>query len=100
LCESAWAATRKKDSFFKSKYHRLKGRRGGKRALVAVGHSILKTCYIMLKRKVVYQEFTMGDFDTREKEKIATSYIKRLSKMGFDVTLNKPVAETLNTAAE
>ncbi len=64
------------------------------------GHSILITCYIILKRKIVYQEFTLGDFDTRKKEKIATSYIKRLSKMGFDVTLNKPVAETLNMATE
>ena len=83
-----------------SKYHRVKSRRGGRRALVAVGHSILKTCYIVLKNKVVYKEFNIAVLDNRKKEKIASSYIKRLTKMGFDVTLNTPAAETINTAVQ
>ena len=100
MCECAWSASRKKDSFYKSKYHRIKSRRGARRALVAVGHSILKTSYVILKRKVVYQEFTIGNFDAGKKEKIAASYVKRLTKMGFEVTLNAPAVETINAAVQ
>lgn len=88
MCECAWSASRKKDSFFKSKYHRIKSRRGAKRALVAVGHAILTTCYCVLKRKIAYQEFSVINFDIRKKEKIVASYVKRLSKIGYDVTIN------------
>src|SRR5437899_7378150 len=41
LVESAWCASRKKDSYFKVQYHRLAARRGRKRALLAVSHSLL-----------------------------------------------------------
>ena len=100
LCESAWGASKTKDSIFKSKYHRLKGRRGSRRALVAVGHSILKTCYFVLKKKIAYQEFTFGDFDNRKKEKVAESYIKRLNKMGFEVKLNVPASGIMDSVSE
>jgi len=98
LCESAWGASKTKDSIFKSRYQRLKGRRGSKRALVAVGHSILKACYIILKKKIAYQKFEFGDFDIRKNEKIAASYIKRLNKMGFEIKLNAPLSVEIDTA--
>ena len=39
--QAAWSAVRTKDTFLKARYHRLAARRGKKRAIVAVAHSIL-----------------------------------------------------------
>ncbi len=89
--ECAWAASRKKDCYLKAKYHSLVGRRGKKRALVAVGHKILVICYEILKHQVPYRELG-GDFlDKRKKDKAARSYINRLSAMGYEVTVKKTV---------
>ena len=49
LCEAAWAAGRSKDTYFKAQYRRLAGRRGKKRAIVAVAHSLLDVFYQLLK---------------------------------------------------
>ncbi|MDR2888200.1 MAG: transposase, partial [Bacteroidales bacterium] len=48
IVEAAWAATRTKNTFYSARYHRLAARRGKKRALIAVGHSILKSVYHIL----------------------------------------------------
>ncbi len=49
LVEAAQAAARAKDSYFSALYHRLKAKRGAKRALIAVAHAILVTIYHLLK---------------------------------------------------
>jgi hypothetical protein len=46
----AWAASHTKDTYLAAPYRRLAGRRGKKRALVAVAHSILVILYYLLKR--------------------------------------------------
>ncbi len=51
LIEAAWAASRCKDSYYKALFHRLKARRGPKRAIVAVAHSMLAAIWHMLTRK-------------------------------------------------
>jgi len=56
LVESAWGATRKKDGFLKRKYESLVGRRGKKKALVAVGHKIIVAAYHVIKNKEPYKE--------------------------------------------
>jgi transposase len=56
LTEMAHAAARKKDSYFRSQYHRLAGRRGKKRALGAVKHSLLLTVYFMLRDNKPYKD--------------------------------------------
>ncbi len=56
LVECAWSASRKKDSYFKAQYHRLAARRGRKRALLAVGHSLLTLIYHLLREGVLYQD--------------------------------------------
>jgi transposase len=91
LTECAWAASRKKDCYLKAKYHSLVGRRGKKRALIAVGHKILVICYEMLKRKVAYRELGGDYLDKRKKDKITRSYINRLTGMGYEVTLKQAV---------
>lgn len=56
ITEAAWAATRTKNTFYSARYHRLAARRGKKRALVAVGHSILKSVWHVLKEVCEYKE--------------------------------------------
>jgi transposase len=63
LTEIAHAAVRKKDSYFKSQYHRLAGRRGKKRAIGAVKHSILVTIYFMLRDNKSYTDLGPDHFD-------------------------------------
>lgn len=45
LVECARAAVRNKDSYFHAKYQRISARRGGKRALIAIAHSMLIAIY-------------------------------------------------------
>jgi len=56
LVECAWAASHVKDCYLRKKYESLIGRRGKKRALVAIGHKILVANYFILKDKVDYKE--------------------------------------------
>ena len=49
LVQAAWAASHTKNSYLASQYRRLVGRQGKKRALIAVGHSILVILYYLLK---------------------------------------------------
>ncbi|MDP2058161.1 MAG: IS110 family transposase, partial [Flavobacteriaceae bacterium] len=56
LVQSGWAATRTKGTYLRSKYDSLVGRRGKKKALIAIGHKILIATYFILKDKVAYKE--------------------------------------------
>jgi transposase len=87
LTEFAWIASKMKGTYLWSKYHSLVGRRGKKKALVAVGHKILISCYQILKYKVPYKELGSSYLDERKKDRIAKSYIRRLSSLGYTVTL-------------
>ena len=89
LVEFAWVASRTRDTYLRSKYHSLVGRRGKKRALVALGHKILIMCYHILKYKRPYKELGVDYLDQRRKDKIARSYIKRLNHLGYEVTLQE-----------
>jgi hypothetical protein len=85
LTECAWAASRKKDCYLKAKYHSLVGRRGKKRALIAVGHKILVMCYEIMKQKIPYRELGSDFLDKRKKDKVIRSYVKRLAALGCEV---------------
>ena len=89
LTECGWAASKTKNTYLRAKYDSLIGRRGKKRALIAVGHKILVACYHILKYKEPYQELGMDYLDNKKKDKITKSYIKRLNKLGYDVVLQE-----------
>jgi transposase len=89
LTEFAWVASKTKDTYLRSKYHSLVGRRGKKKALVALGHKILIMCYHILKYRCAYKELGVEYLDQRRKDKIARSYIKRLHHLGSEVTLKE-----------
>lgn len=92
LVEAAHSAARTKNSYFATLYHRLAGRRGTKRALVAVGHSLLVTGYILITRQVDYQDLGANYFDELNKDAVKRRTVKRLQQLGFQVELKPIVA--------
>lgn len=89
ITEAAWAATRTKNTFYSARYHRLAARRGKKRALIAVGHSILKSVLHVLSEVEGYKELG-ADYVNQRVEKRRRLYLKReLEKLGYDVALTQ-----------
>jgi transposase len=91
LVQAAHAAVRVKDSYFKSFYHRLAGRCGVKRAIVAVAHRILTVAYHMLLRHEPFRELGATYIDERHRPRVVTSATRRLEQLGYRVTL-EPLA--------
>jgi transposase len=87
LAQAAWAASHTKKTYLAAQYRRLAGRRGKKRALIAVGHSILVIFYHILKRGTTYQELGGDFFDQLEPERVKRYHVKRLEALGYKVVL-------------
>jgi len=87
LVQCAWAAVRKKDSYLKAQFLRIKARRGPKKAIVAVAASILTAIYHMLKDGTLYQDLGSKHFQTRSKGQQTKRLVKRLADLGYDVAL-------------
>ena len=87
LTQAAWAASHAKDSYLAAQYRRLAARRGKKRALVAVGHSLLVIIYHVLGRRVEYHDLGPGYFDRLEPERMRRYLVKRLQALGYEVTV-------------
>jgi transposase len=87
LVQSAWAATRKKDSYFQAQYRRLAARRGKKRAILAVAHSLLVVIYHMLKTGSTYKDLGGDYFDKLNAKRLLPHLVKRIKDLGYQVTL-------------
>jgi transposase len=87
LVEAAWAAGRTKGSYLGAQYRRLAARRGKKRALLAVGHSLLVIFYHMLKSDVEYQDLGVEYLDRLDPERLRRYLVKRLERLGYQVKL-------------
>jgi transposase len=92
LTEMAHAAVRKKDSYFKSQYHRLAGRRGKKRAIGAVKHSLLVTVYFMLRDHKPYKDLGADYFDKLNPQHQIRYHVRKLKDLGQKVELS-PMAD-------
>lgn len=88
LVECARAAIRKKDSYYFAKYSKIAARRGGKRALVAVAHSMLLAIYHILKSKQHFVDLGADYFSTIQAERIVKRNINSLQALGFQVSLS------------
>ena len=89
LTEAAWAASRTKHTYLAAQYHRLKARRGAKRAVIAVAHSILTIVYHILQNGTVYQDLGPTYFDQRSKDATTRRAVKRLEGLGYTVALQE-----------
>jgi len=87
LVQCAWAATRKKASYLQAQFHRLRARRGAKKAIGAVAASILTAAYEMLKTGTLYEDLGCNHFDKRGKGKQIHRLVSRLRNLGYDVQI-------------
>lgn len=92
LVEAAHGASRSKETYLSAQYHRLAARRGSKKAIVAVAHTILATAYHLLKNRTTYEELGDHYFDERDKEAIQRRLVRRLEEIGCKVTVELPKA--------
>jgi transposase len=84
LVECGWGATRKKDCYFKRKYESLVGRRGKKKALIAVGHKIIIAAYHVIKNKETYREPVLNENPRKQKKQIKY-YLNKLKGLGIEI---------------
>ncbi len=94
LIQAAWAATHTKQTYLAAQFRRLVRVKGKKRALIAVGHSILVITYHVLKQRASYKELGGDYFDKQNTEKLRARLIHKLELLGVKVTV-----ETIAEAA-
>jgi transposase len=92
LTEAAHGAARTKNQYLSAHYRRLAARRGSKRAILAVGHSILTISYHLLTRHTTYQDLGQNYFDERDREGVKRRAVRRLEQLGYQVALSHPVS--------
>ena len=91
-CQSAWAAVRTKNCYLSAQFKRLTARRGNKRAIIAVAHSLLVIGYYLQTNCCVYQDLGGNYFDRLHAEGLKRHLVKRLEGLGLSVTLQPQTA--------
>ena len=92
LQEAAWAAVRSKKSYYRALYHRLKARRGAKKAIVAVQHAMIVALWHMHKHGVAHHDLGADYFERRNTARVRRHHVRRLEQLGYDVTLTEKAA--------
>jgi transposase len=87
LVQAAWAASHTKATYLSAFYRRLAARRGRKRALVALGHTLLGIMYQLLRKGEDYAELGADYFDRRDRDHLTRRLVRRLEDLGLKVTL-------------
>lgn len=87
LVQAAWAASHSKGTYLAAQYRRLAARRGKKRALIGVAHSLLRIVYHVLKEGRAYEELGGDYFDRLQGDRLTRHLVKRLESLGHHVTL-------------
>ena len=91
LIQCAWAGARKKGSYLQAQYHRLRARRGAKKAVGAVAASILTAAYHMIANGTFYQDLGADHFERRAKPTQIKRLVAKLQSLGYEVEI-KPLA--------
>jgi transposase len=92
LVTAAWAAVRVKDSYLQAQFHRLRSRRGAKKAILAVAASMLTAAYHMLKNGLPYHDLGADHFSSRDRSKAILRLVRRLNDLGCEVQLTPQAA--------
>ena len=85
LVQAAWAATRKNGSYLQAQFRRLKGRRGPKKAIVAVAASMLTAAYFMLRDETDYHDLGGRYLANRDADRVKQRLVRRLQNLGVVV---------------
>jgi transposase len=92
LEEAALAATRTKDGYLAAQYRRLKPRRGHKKALGAVKHTMICAIWHMLSTGETYHDLGGDYYTRRDPERQTRRLVAQLERLGHHVTLQEAVA--------
>lgn len=87
LVQAAWAAVRVKGGYLQAQFHRLRARRGAKKAIIAVAASMLSAIWHMLRDGTEWHDLGAAHFDRADTHKTATRLIRRLQQIGYAVQL-------------
>jgi transposase len=87
LCQAGLAASRSKKGYLREQFHRIRARRGAKRAIIAVAASILTSAFHMLRAGVAWEDLGSEHFERRDFAKTTRRLTKRLEALGFRVQL-------------
>ena len=91
LVEIAHVAAKTKDTYLAAQYRRIASRRGKKRALIALGHTVLVIAYQLLTRQQPYHDLGVAYFDKLEQNRVKRRLVHRLERMGYEVVLQQSV---------
>lgn len=91
LVQCAWAAVRDPTSYLQAQFHRLRSRRGAKKAIIAVAASMLTAIHHMLTDGTDYHDLGHDHFDQRDKQRQTRQLVARLEHLGFAVSI-QPLA--------
>ncbi len=92
LTEGGWAASRNKNTYFSSKYRSLVGRRGKRRAIIALGHKILIAAYFIIKDKIDFNELGEKYLNNFRRDKLIAFYKKQIERLDSDTETDREVA--------
>lgn len=88
LGQAAWSARNTKQSYAAAQFRRLAARRGKKRAIIAVAHSLLVAAFYILRDGVAYTDLGPDHFDRLRPDQLTRMLVKRLERLGHTVTLD------------
>jgi transposase len=89
LVEAAQAGRNQRDSYLRDKYHRLKSRRGGKRAVVAIAHKILIAVFHMLDRAKPYADLGPSFLTAAQQQRAVKAHVRSLERLGYTVEVRR-----------
>lgn len=89
IVQAAWAAVRRKDSYARAQFLRIRARRGPKKAIIAVAASMLTAIYYMLRDGTEYRDLGPRHFNQIDRAKVAKGLVGRLQRLGYRVDLQE-----------
>ena len=85
LVQAAWAAVKVKGGYLQAQFHRLRARRGAKKAIIGVAASMLTAAWHMLRDGTEWHDLGAAHFDRADAQKTANRLIRRLQQIGYSV---------------
>jgi transposase len=85
LVQAAWAAVKVKGGYLQAQFHRLRARRGAKKAIIGVAASMLTAAWHMLRDGTEWHDLGAAHFDRADAQKTANRLIRRLQQIGYNV---------------
>mgnify|MGYP003444828689 FL=1 len=83
LVQAAWAAVRVKGGYLQAQFHRLRARRGAKKAILAIAASMLAAAWHMLRNQTDWHDLGANHFDRADRTKTVNRLLARLRQLGI-----------------